>query len=118
MQFAGMCMLPSLRDSEIRYTVFSPPDAEEVARVLAQAFSTREPIGIAVGITAAEFAAFVRLQLQATVTQELTIVARRADTGEVVGALLADDGAAGSDGELEKLGEKFAMVGSILGKLI
>ena len=102
----------------IRYTVSSPADTEELAQLLAQAFSTREPIGIAVGITAAEFAAFVRLQLRSAETQALTIVARRADTGEMLGALLADDGAAGSDGELEKLGEKFAMVGSILGKLV
>jgi ribosomal protein S18 acetylase RimI-like enzyme len=102
----------------IRYTVFSPADAEEVAQLLAQAFSTREPIGIAVGITPEEFASFVRLQLRSARTQSLTIVARRADTGEMVGALLTDDGAAGSDGELEKLGEKFAMVGSILGKLV
>jgi ribosomal protein S18 acetylase RimI-like enzyme len=102
----------------IRYTICSPGDTEEAAQLLAQAFSTREPIGIAIGITEAEFAAFVRLQLRSALTQSLTIVARRADTGAMVGAMLADDGAAGSDGELEKLGEKFAMVGSILGKLV
>ena len=102
----------------ITYTVFSPADMEKVAQLLARAFSTREPIAIAVGITAEEFAAFVRLQLQAAQTQQLTIVARCTDTGEIAGALLADDGAAGSDGELDQLGEKFAMVGSILGKLV
>jgi ribosomal protein S18 acetylase RimI-like enzyme len=103
---------------QIRYDVFSPADEEEVALLLAQAFSTREPIGIAVGFTAEEFAAFVRLQLQAAETQGLTIVARRADTGEVVGALLANDSASGSDAELDKLSEKFTMVTSILGKLV
>jgi ribosomal protein S18 acetylase RimI-like enzyme len=111
-------MHSSPQPPEIRFTVFSSADEEDVAQLLAHAFSTREPIGIAVGITAEEFASFVRLQLQAPQTQQLTIVARRADTGEMVGALLADDGASGSDGGLEKLGEKFAMVGSILGKLV
>jgi hypothetical protein len=102
---------------QTRYDVFSAAAEEEVALLLGQAFSTREPIGIAVGFTAEEFAAFVRLQMQASQTQELTIVARRADTGEIVGALLANDGASSSGGERE-LGEKFAMVGSILGKLV
>jgi ribosomal protein S18 acetylase RimI-like enzyme len=111
-------MHDSLQTFAIRYSVFTPGDEEEVAWVLAEAFSSREPIAIAVGITAEEFVAFVRLQLRSEATQALTVVARRADTGDLVGALLVDDGASGSDGELEMLGEKFAMVGSILGRLV
>ncbi len=102
----------------IAYTVFSPADTEEVAELLAHAFSSREPIALAVGIIAAEFAAFVRLQLHAIETQALTVVARRSDTGEMVGALLAEDGASNSDAELDRLGEKFAIVAGILGRLI
>ena len=49
-------MHSSPQPPEIRFTVFSSADEEDVAQLLAHAFSTREPIGIAVGITAEEFA--------------------------------------------------------------
>jgi ribosomal protein S18 acetylase RimI-like enzyme len=111
-------MHASPQSPAIEYTVFSPSDTEKVAALLAHSFSSREPIALAVGITAAEFAAFVRLQLYSAETQALTVIARRSDTGEMVGALLAEDGASDSGAELDKLGEKFAMVGSILGRLV
>lgn len=102
----------------ITYAVLSPGDEEEVAQLLAQAFSVREPIGIAIGMTEAEFAAFVRWLLPATEPQEVSIVARRADTGEMVGVVVTEDAASDATAELDKRGEKFAMIASILGRLV
>jgi ribosomal protein S18 acetylase RimI-like enzyme len=59
----------------------------------------------------------VRPQLLNTTVRELTMVARRAGTGEMVGAVLSEDGASDASPDLERVGERFAMVGSILGRL-
>jgi ribosomal protein S18 acetylase RimI-like enzyme len=98
--------------------VYSASDAEEMTELVADAFSSREPLALAVGLTRAEFAAFVRTLLPSVEAQGLTMVARRADTGEMVGAMLAEDAGCEDGGGLEMLGVKFAMVGSILGKLV
>lgn len=111
-------MPPSPELSTIVCGVYSAADAAEMTDLIADAFSGREPIGIALGITHAEFTSLLRLLLPSVESQGLTTVARRADTGEMVGALLTEDGASDSGEELEKLGEKFAAVGSILGTLV
>src|SRR5579863_4121738 len=104
-------------DLSIQFSPYSASDAEDLSNLISDAFSTREPLGIALGITHAEFAAFMGRMLRGLDVQELTVVARRADTGELVGALLTEDGASDSTGALEAGGRKFAAVGSILGRL-
>lgn len=110
-------MTPATETSLIHYRLCSESDAEELALLLADAFSAREPIGQAIQMTAAEFGAFVRPQLRNAAVRDLTIVARRSDTGELVGAMLTEDGASDTGPQLDTMGEKFAMVGSILGRL-
>lgn len=47
----------------------------------------------------------------------LTIVARRADTGEMIGALLTEDGASGPPDGMDRLSRKFDPIFHILGQL-
>jgi GNAT superfamily N-acetyltransferase len=102
---------------DVQCRVFSAADADEMAELLGDAFSYREPIGIAIGMTPVEFSQMVHALVKAEDVQRLSIVARRSDTGEMVGALVCEDAASDSSAGLENWGEKFAMVGSILGEL-
>jgi len=106
-----------LAELSIQLSPYAAPDANELTGLVADAFSTREPLGIALGITHAEFANFLHSFLLSSDVQELTVVARRADNGELVGALLSEDGASDSGETVEAAGEKFAAVGRILGRL-
>ena len=103
--------------SSIAYTVYTASDGDDMARVLAAAFSQRDPPAVAVGITAAEFEGFVRLYCPRAETQGLTIVARAADTREMVGALLAEDSASAMPDGMAGLSAKFNPIFDILSEL-
>jgi hypothetical protein len=75
----------------IEYAVFVPSDAEAMVKLLGEVFSRHDPPAVAAGITASEFEAFVRLLCPKAAAEGLTIVARRAATSELVGALLTED---------------------------
>jgi len=68
-------------------------------------------------VTAAEFADLVRLCCPQAAADGLTIVARSASTGEMVGALLTDDWASPSPNGFERLTEKFAPTLDLMGQL-
>jgi ribosomal protein S18 acetylase RimI-like enzyme len=108
----------STENDAITYTVYTPADAEEMTRLLADVFPRHDPPAYAVGMTSGEFATFVRTLLPRAAEERLTIVARLAQSGEMVGAALANDPACESGPSIETLGKKFAMVGSILGELV
>ena len=103
---------------EIDYRIYEASDAAEMTTLLAEAFAHRDPLALAVGLTPPEFESFVRILLPTAAAQGLTIVARRRDTGEMVGALLTEDAASDAGEEMDGLGEKFRAVGSILGELV
>ena len=101
----------------IECSVCAARDTGEMTRLLAAVFSGGEPPTVAVGLTSAEFESFVQLLCPAVIADGLTIVARRSDTGEMVGALLTEDfGTAPPDG-VAKLSHKFDPVFDILGQL-
>ena len=101
----------------IEYSVCTARDTSEMTRLLAEVFSGGEPPAVAVGLTSAEFESFVQLLCPAVIADGLTIVARRSDTSEMVGALLTEDfGTAPPDGAA-KLSHKFDPVFDILGQL-
>ena len=85
--------------------------------MLGETFSRREPPAVALGITAGEFETFVQLLCPAAVTEGLTIVARRTDTGEMVGALLTEDSASAMPHGMDGLTSKFDPIFDILGQL-
>jgi hypothetical protein len=60
---------------------------------LGEVFSRHDPPAVAVALTAPEFEEFVRLLCPKAAIDVLTIVARLAGTGELVGARLTEDSA-------------------------
>jgi ribosomal protein S18 acetylase RimI-like enzyme len=101
----------------IRFSPFTPADADEMTHLLAGTFTQGDPPAIAVGLTLLEFAALVRLICPKAAAEGLTIIARSAETGEMCGALLAEDlGSAHPDG-IEELSEKFHPIFTILSEL-
>jgi ribosomal protein S18 acetylase RimI-like enzyme len=109
-------MIRSLQLSGVDYGIAEPSDLDDVARMLAQAFSRYDPPAVAAGLTAAEFEDFVRLVFPAAVAG-LTIVARSASTGEMAGVLFTDDSATPLPQGMERLSDKFDPIFDLLGQL-
>lgn len=99
------------------YGVYTAQDAAEMARLLGEVFSRRDPPAMAVGLTPSEFEAFVRLFCPKAAVEGLTIVARRAGTRELVGALLTEDSASALPDGMDRLSPKFEPIFDILGQV-
>lgn len=103
--------------SGIRYGVFELSDHEEMTCLLAEAFSQYDPPAVAMGVTAEEFAPMVRLYGPGAAAEGLTVVARSAATGEMVGAVLATDFTAPPPAGIEQGSEKFLPVFTLIDQL-
>ena len=101
----------------IEYGLYAASDAEPMARLLGDVFSRRDPPAVAAGLTASEFEAFVRLLCPKAADERLTIVARLAGTGELVGALLTEDSASSLPEGMDRLTPKLDPIFDILGQL-
>jgi GNAT superfamily N-acetyltransferase len=101
----------------IEYGVFAASDGEAMVKLLGEAFSRRDPPAVAVGLTASEFEELVRLFCPRAEAEGLTIVARQAGTGELVGALLTEDSASAPPEGMDRLSTKFDPIFDILGQL-
>jgi ribosomal protein S18 acetylase RimI-like enzyme len=88
-----------------------------MTRLLGEVFPHRDPPAIALGLTPAEFESFVGLLCPKAAADGLTIVARAAETGELVGALLTEDSSAGPPAGLSRLSSKFEPIFDILAQL-
>lgn len=88
-----------------------------MANLLAKVFSRHDPPAVATGLTACEFEAFVRLLCPQVAADGLTIVARVAGSGELVGALLTEDSASVLPDGMDRLSAKFNPIFDILGQL-
>jgi GNAT superfamily N-acetyltransferase len=101
----------------VNYGLFTAPETDEMSRLLGEVFAHRDPPAVAVGLTASEFEAFVRLFCPKADAERLTVVARSAETGEMIGALLAEDSAAVPPDALDQVNAKFNPIFDILGQL-
>ena len=101
----------------IEYALFTDADAEEMVRLLGETFARRDPPAVAVGLTASEFEEFVVLLCGNAAAQGLTIIARSTVTGEMAGALLAEDSSSPFPAGMERLSAKFNPIFDILGQL-
>jgi len=101
----------------LEYRVYRDSDADQVTALLADVFSRHDPLAYAAHVTREEFAGFVRGLLPQAGQDGLTIVASMPSTGEIVGVMLTNDGAADAAGELSGMNEKFRPIASILGEL-
>lgn len=101
----------------IELGVLAASETDAMATLLADVFSRRDPPAVAAGVTAPEFEAFVRLLCPRAATEGLTVVARLAATGELVGALLTEDSASAMPEGIDRLSPKFDPIFDILGQL-
>jgi ribosomal protein S18 acetylase RimI-like enzyme len=88
-----------------------------MARLLAGTFSRRDPPALAVGLTVSEFEGMVRLFCGKAADEGLSIIARAAATGELAGALLAEDSAGAPPDGVDRLSAKFDPIFDILGQM-
>jgi len=101
----------------ITYSLYTAAAADETSRLLGEVFAHRDPPAVAVGLTAAEFEAFVRLYHAKADAEGLTILARCAVTHRLVGALLAEDSGCEPPGGFDQVNGKFDPIFDILGQL-
>jgi ribosomal protein S18 acetylase RimI-like enzyme len=106
-----------MMNMSVNYNLYTKADADEMSRLLADVFAHRDPPAIALGLTVPEFEFFVRLYGPKADAEGLTVVARAAATGEMIGALLAEDSASAPPDGLEQLSPKFNPVFDILGQM-
>ena len=85
--------------------------------LLADVFCRHDPLAHAARVTRAEFAGIALGLLPRAAKYGLTIVACMPATGEIVGVMLTNDGAADSAAELSESNQKFRPIACILGKL-
>jgi ribosomal protein S18 acetylase RimI-like enzyme len=100
-----------------RYAICGPGDVDELVALLARVFTADDPPAVAAGLTPREFEALVELYRTRAATGGLTVVAREASTGEMIGVLLAEDSASPFPEGVERLSPKFAPIFDILGEL-
>lgn len=110
-------MIPFREVGDIQYGICEPSDVGEMVSLLGEVFSLYDPPAVALGITAAEFEAFVRLFGAKAVADRLTIVARSADTGQMIGALLTEDSATPPPSGMDQLSRKFDPINDLLDQL-
>ena len=106
-----------MHEPRVAYTLYAPSDGEEMACLLGEVFASHEPPTVAMEITASEFAAFLRLLCPNAESERLTFVARSAETGEMLGALLTEDSAVAASEVMHHLGAKFDPISDILAQL-
>lgn len=101
----------------VNLRVCEPADVDEVIQLLAEVFTERDPPAVAVGLTRSEFETLVRLYRDRIAYGGLTIVARSSETGELAGAVLAEDSAAPFPAGIDRLSRKFDPIFDILAQL-
>lgn len=101
----------------LKYELYKPSDADDVARLFGEVFTHYDPPHVAVGLTASEFEDFVHVFLPCEDTELLTVVARSAESGDIAGALLTDDLAAALPDQYRRISEKFVPIDDMLRQL-
>jgi ribosomal protein S18 acetylase RimI-like enzyme len=106
-----------MTNASINYSLYTATDADAMSRLLGEVFAEGDPPAVAVGLTSGEFETFVRLYGPKAEAEGLTVVARSAASGEMVGALLAEDSGSEPPAGFEQLSPKFNPIFDILGQL-
>jgi ribosomal protein S18 acetylase RimI-like enzyme len=101
----------------VRFDVCVRDDVSELIALLSDVFAADDPPAVAAGITPAEFAELVELYRDRAGTQGMTIVARCGRSGEMIGAVLAEDSAAPFPEGVDRLSPKFDPIFDILSQL-
>jgi len=95
---------------DIVYDILRIEDLQGAVNCLAEAFTTGEPISKTLGVTLEEFKGFAEIFGGKAVREELSIVARKRETNEVLGCLISDDFVTDLPEDIEKINNKFTPV--------
>lgn len=101
----------------VHVRLLQPADVEETTAFLAATFSRAEPMGAALGLPPEVVRQVVSVFAPRAVEDGLTLVARDAATGELVGALLARDFAAPPPEGIGTVDRRFRPIAALLEKL-
>jgi hypothetical protein len=111
-------MMKPLREVQgVRYELFDISALDEMAHMVAEAFCRYEPMAVAQHIPAKEFEDFVKLLGPKTQQEELTVLARDQETGQVIGAMVTDDFASEPPAGFEHFGDTFEPIFALLSEL-
>ena len=102
---------------DVRYELFHMRDLNEMAVMVAEAFTRYEPVTASLGIPSNDFAKFVRLLGPKAEQEQLTVIARDQKSGQIIGAMITDDFAVEPPKEIKQLGENFEPVWAVLDEL-
>jgi ribosomal protein S18 acetylase RimI-like enzyme len=100
----------------INYGLLEREDIGDMARVLGDVFSRRDPPAIAVGMSASDIERFVGIFGPKALADDLTIVARNS-SGELVGAMFTEDFGTPPPADVIRVPASFAPVGALLDSL-
>ena len=106
-----------LTDPGVEYGLAEEPEAEAMASLLADTFSRSEPMAAAVQLPHGEVLRLVNALAPKALSERLSIVARDTSTGQILGALLADDFGTPAPVGLADAAPGFAPVGALLDSL-
>jgi predicted N-acetyltransferase YhbS len=100
----------------LEYALLQSEDFDAAARVLTDAFTRREPLGVAAGIVASDFDAFLRVLAPKIIDDDLTVVARN-EAGEIVGVMLNEDSGTPPPDGFDTLSRSFVPIWEFLHEL-
>jgi ribosomal protein S18 acetylase RimI-like enzyme len=101
----------------IRCEILKKNDARQLVHLVARTFSADEPMGVAVGLLAPDVERFLEAAGEQILSDGLTMVARDAETGKLIGALITDDLVSPLPAEMDTLSDKLLPIFSLLGGL-
>jgi hypothetical protein len=101
----------------VQYELFDMDALDEMAPMVAEAFNRYEPMTVAQGVPFQEFVDFVKLLGPKAQQEELTVLARDQETGQLIGAMIADDLASTPPEGMGLLGQAFEPIFALLGEL-
>ena len=97
-----------------QYGLLDSSDIEKMAELLANVFSRFDPPAVAVGLSFNEVRELVRLFSRRAPNDGLTIVARAMPSGELIGAMLADDFASPPPEGITEVAKHFDPIAAML----
>ncbi|HET9793022.1 MAG TPA: GNAT family N-acetyltransferase [Thermoanaerobaculia bacterium] len=101
----------------VEYGLLEETEFGAMTALLADVFSRREPPAVAVGLTAREITNLVSAFRKKALAERLTIVAREAPAGDLLGGLLVEDFGTPPPPGIDEAVPAFAPIGALLGGL-
>jgi ribosomal protein S18 acetylase RimI-like enzyme len=101
----------------VGYELFDLHALDEMAVMIAEAFTRYEPMAVAQSLSFDGFVDFIKLLGPKAEQEELTVLARDQETGQVIGAMLTEDFALAPPEDIEHFSEKFGPILTLLDEL-